>query len=464
MNHKTKIAASLALITLFSVSSCQNGSQRAEDTSVTTTPATTTSLKEEYAEIVEEIEVEDATVLENGTVKWLATWDLNPANGKAVPVALEMFQTKYGGNIEHIPVTWEERYDKLATLVASGESPDLFAAGDLDTFPRGAINSMFTPLDDYVDFDSPLWEGISNINEQFVYQDKHYVAAVSTDAGVVMIYNKRVIEENGLADPQELLEAGEWDWNSFRDMMMQFCSREESKFAIDGWWFETAFSLTSGVPFIGMEDGVIVSNLKDPMIAKAQDFMADMQRNDLPYPKAENNWQINPSNIALGKTLFYPCGIWALYEADLSAFGTMDEIAFVPMPKCPDADAYYLPTAVSAFALCSGAPNPEGAAAYINCERIAVDDERAQEIGKNQLFEDYGWTEEMYEMLQVTQDLTEANPMIDFYAAVSPDLNNLIHNPVKESFNNGVSWAQTRESIIYAVETEVERANQRLES
>ncbi|HCR74084.1 MAG TPA: sugar ABC transporter substrate-binding protein, partial [Ruminococcus sp.] len=39
--------------------------------------------------------------LENKTIKFLSTWDINPdATGKSVPLELALFQQKYGGNIE----------------------------------------------------------------------------------------------------------------------------------------------------------------------------------------------------------------------------------------------------------------------------------------------------------------------------------------------------------------------------
>ena len=431
--------------------------------STTTTPATTTSLKEEFAEIVDEIDVETKE-LENKTVTFLSSWDLNPADGKAVPVELELFQKRYGGEIEYIPVTWDGRYDKLTALVASGDSPDMFSAGDLDTFPKGAITGMFAPMDEYVDFSDSIWSGISNVNDQFVYNGKHYVAATSTDAGVVMIYNKRVLEENNLTDPWEYIAEDKWNWDTLMEMMMSFCDRDAGKFALDGWWFESAISLTTGVPYIGMKDGKVVENLDDPMIAKVQEYMYNINKNDLPYPKAEHNWQVSPINIADGKTLFYPCGIWTLYEADTSEYGAPDEIGFAPMPKCPDADEYYLPTSVTAFALVSGAQNPEGVAAYLQCARIAQSDERVAEIAKKQYEEDYSWTEDMYESLLKTREMTDAHPMIEFYSAVSPDLYDLMNNPIKESFNSGASWSQTKESIKGSVDAELEKANDKLSS
>lgn len=463
MKRKQIAALALALVCLAGTTACSGNTATA--TQATTTAVTTTTppatFKEEDAAAIAEI-VSDVEKLENGTVKFLSSWDINPADGKPKTVALEMFETQYGGKIEYIQTTWDDRYSSLAKLVAAGDSPDMFSAEDLDIFPKGAVKNMFRAMDDYIDYSAEMWDPMRNVNELFAYNGKHYVAAISTDAGVVMIYNKRVIEENGLDDPAELVEKGEWNWDTFYDMMIKFCDRDQGKFAIDGWWFEGAFSLTSGRSYIGMENGKLVSNLDDRLISKVQEFMLNMKNQDLPYPKSEHAWQICPSNIGDGKTLFYPCGIWALYEKDLSNYGEMDEIMFVPMPRCPDADAYYLPTAIKGFSMCAGATNPEGVAAYINCAMACRDNETAIEIGKKQVFEDYNWTQEMYDMLLKTQEMTAAHPMIEYYQAVSDDLYDTINNPMKESYNAGISWTQTKESIKLSVQAELDLVNKAL--
>lgn len=465
--HIAVVAA--AIIAITSVTACDETTGSAGSSAVAPNSATTASttsgvpstMKEQDAQIISDIEVEDFS-LENKTIKFLSSWPMNPANGKAVPVALEMFQQKYGGEIQDIACAWDARYDQLGAMIASGASPDFFSAADLDVFPKGAMYNMFEPMDDYIDFDSELWQATKKINDLFVFQDKHYVASVGSDAGVVMIYNKNTINNYGLEDPAKLLEEDNWTWDTLWEMMTKFCDPDDDRYAIDGWWFVNAFNATTGVPFIGMEDGKIVNNLKSPIIEKAQDYLLNMNTNSFPYPKWEYNWTINPSNISKGKTLFYPCGIWALYEADLSDFGDTEDIGFVPMPRCPSADDYYLPTAIDAYAICKGAQNPEGVACFLYCQMVSHDDERAKEIGKNQLFEDYGWTQDMYDMLMKIQNLTEQHPMIDFYQGVTANLYDLLNNPTQDTFNNGVSWIQTRESIFSAAQAEVDTANAKI--
>ncbi len=446
----TRVISMIAALAMTaSLAACDSGNTEPEATIASTTAETEPKvLNEEDQAAVEGIEMENAEKLENPTVKWLSFWDLNPAKGKPKTVDIELFETKYGGKIEYIPTTYETRYNDLATLVLGGDAPDLFPAADLDTFPGKAVAGMLQPFDDYLDFDSDLWtEGAKTLSDMHMIDGKHYVAVMGTDAGCVMIYNKRTISENGLDDPAELLAQDNWTWDTFKTMCEEFSDRESEQFAFDGWWFEINFLLTTGKPVIQMQDGKIISNLESAEMERAENFMYDMKKADLPFPHGEFDWQVFPDRVGDGRTLFYPCGIWALYEADLSAYGEPDEIMFVPMPRDPNADAYYLPSGVDAFAMCKGAPNPEGAAAYVECRLTSIIDPTAQEIAKKQYVEDYGWTEEMLEMWETTKELTNANPVIDMYAGVSQDMYDVVHNPIKDTSYNGKEWATTRSEI-----------------
>lgn len=466
---KKIICAALAVSCIASIAGCteeaassSNGSSTpaAPQTTAATTKAT---MNEEDAAAVAEIDI-GAEKLENPKVRFLSSWDLNPAEGQPLSVALEMFQTQYGGEIVFEFTPWDDRYTKLATLVAADDSPDMFSAGDMDVFPKGAISGMFSPLDDYVDFDSELWSPMKQVNDQFAANGKHYVGAVNTDAQCVMFYNKKTIEDNGLDDPAQLVADGNWNWDTFWNMMTRFCDRDQGKWATDGWWFEGAFSLTSGKPYIGMEDGKLVHNLDDPMIEKVQEYMLNMKNSDLPVPKSEFAWQVQPKKIATGETLFYPVGTYALYPYNniIQDFGNMEDVMFVPMPKCPDADKYYLPAIVEGFSLIKGAKNPEGVGAYLNCAMASRDSEAAKEIGKRQAFEEYGWTEEQYDMYELVREMTNEAPVIELYNAVNDAVAEYINNPMKEGYNSGASWTQTKEMVRSAVQAELDESNAKL--
>ena len=475
MKNKKIASSLLAAVCILSASACNSGSNNggsrpestaaaattAAESTTTTTPAT---LKEEDKEAIAEIET-DLPVLENPTVKLLANFDLNPAAGKPKSVALEMFETKCGGKIETTLCSWDDRYDKLSTMVLAGDAPDMFSAEDLDIVPGNIIAGKFQSMDPYIDYDSELWAPMKHVNDMFSINGKHFVGVTSTDAGVVVIYNKNTITENGLPDPAQLLEEDNWTWDTFYDMMTQFCSRADEKFGIDGWEFENAFAVTSGTPYVDLVDGQLISNLENNMIVAVQEYMLKLKRNDLPVPKSEYAWTVHPEKIASGKTLFYPQGAYVLYEPEnVAAFGEMEDIMFVPMPRCPQADNYYLPSVIKGFAIPTGASNPEGTAAYLNCVMTCRDNEKVKEIEQNQIFEDYGWTQEMYDMLLKTRELTEAHPVFEYYKAINDNVYDCILNPSKESYNQGTPWSDTVGTIKYMVQKELDAANEKLKN
>ena len=447
MNNKKIFSAALALTMVVSAASCGGSGTRASapaadgtteaSASETTTTTAAATLKEEDKAAIAEIET-DLPVLEKKEVKLLACFDLNPDEGKVKSPALEMFEQKCGGKIVTEKVAWGSRYDRLQTYILSGDSPDMFSAEDLDIIPGKVLSGAFQSMDAYVDYDSELWAPTKELNDQFSLNGKHYLGLTSTDVGTVLIYNKKTIEENGLDDPAELVKNGEWNWDTMYDMFSKFCSPADQKYGLDCWEFEPAFSLTTGVPYIGLKDGKLVSNLEDPMVMTLQEYFVKLKRAEYPFPKSDFGWQEAPDRIATGDTLFFGKGIYVMSEPqNVSVFGNMEDIMFVPMPKCPQADAWYLPSVVKGFAIPAGASNPEGAAAYLDCVMTCRDNEKIKEIEKNQLFDDYGWTDEQYEMLLLTRELTDAHPVFDYVKTVNDNVYDLVNNPSKESYNQG---------------------------
>lgn len=465
MKNFKRIAAMLSAVAMFgTLTACSSDDGIASDVEVTSATTAPKQLSEEEQAAVQEVVIEDEK-LENGTVKWLATYDINPDKGKPKLFALELFETKYGGKIEYIPTTWENRYTDLSTMVLGGSAPDLFPAQEFDTFPGKVVDGMFQPFDDYLDFnDEELWtEGAKKLADAHVMGGKHYVAPVNTDSKCLMIYNKRTMEENGLDDPAELFAEGNWTWDTFREMCVEYCDREADKFAYDSWYFETQFVLTTGVAPISMENGLVKSNIDSAELERAENFMYELKRDDLPLPKAEFNWTEQPQRIAEGKTLFWPCATWALWEADLSKFGEQGEIMFVPMPRDPDADEYYLPANMDAYALCKGAENPEGAAAFIKCKLIAEKDESAIAITEKQYREDYGWTDEMFEMWYKVRELTDAHPVVSLHMGLPSEVASIVDDQIKQASFSGKDWNVTREEISALVQTTVDDLNHVIE-
>lgn len=403
--------------------------------------------------------------LENKTVKWMSPWDINPSDGsgKSTPLDLAIFQERYGGEIQWYQVNHNTRYDDLANAINSDEGIDFFFGGDGDAFPKGALRGMFVPYDGYIDLESELWADVKDANEGIAWQGKHYLAVTDiTGDNCAVIYNRKTIEEAGLDDPAELFAEGEWDWDAFEEMLEEFCDSSAQKYGIDSWYYEIGLSQTTGVPYIGLEDGVLVNNLRDPDLERVQDWIYDLYTKDyIALGNGDYGWSSNPNYIGEGKLLFHPCGTWAIgNDTWKETFG--EDMFFVPMPKDPESDVHYVAGKMNAYLFVKGGHNPEGAAKYLDCLRFSKMSDEVREMDNQKLRDDYGWTDEMIEMANTMNEMALENPTFDFYIGVSSDITDVLDSSVNgiRATAHGVPWAESVNAIDAQIQNFVDEVNE----
>lgn len=457
LKRNLSLISMLALVTTF----CACGSN--------STPVNDKDLDEATREEIASIVANEPLLtgeLENNTIKWLGNWDINPdATGKNVPIELAVFQERYGGVIESKIVAWSQRFDSLATSINGDEGIDFFTASDFDAFPKGVVKSMFVPVDDYIDFNSELWADVKATNDSLMWNGQHYIICnqITGDSNVI-IYNKDTIEEYNFEDPYELYKNGEWTWDKMEEMLLEYVDVNEEQYGLDGWSFESAISKTTGVAYVGLENGKLVNNLRNADLERVQIYMQDMYDKGLFLNKADFSWAEQPQFIGEGKELFYPGGLYNLYttpEQWKSTFG--ENVFFVPMPKDPEADAYYVPAGLDGYVMVRGGHNPEGVAKFAECKRATLMNEKTLEISNEQLFTEYDWTQEMYDMKFELDRLASEHPVFDFYTGVSTDLTNILDSSgtgIRVSTGGEVTWAQAVEANYDAVDLLIKEVNE----
>lgn len=445
------IASLLLVASAVSCSSAQENSSQIDKLS--------TATREELASLAAQDERLTGE-LENKTIKWMANWNFRTESN----TDLVVFQERYGGNVEQVIIDWKVRYEKLATAINGDEGIDFFPAGDTDAFPKGAIKNMFVPVDDYIDFDSELWIDMKEANDKFLWNGKHYVICTDIDGGnTAVFYNRKTIEEYGLDDPAELFEKGEWTWDTFKKLLDEFVDPENGLYGIDGYWTEAALSITTGVPYVGLENGKLVNNLKDPALERVQNFMASLYKDGCVIDKEQFDWSDMPSFIGEGKELFYPCGLWAAYKESSEWKKTFGEdMFFVPMPKDPESDKYYIPATANGYMMVSGGKNPEGVAKFAECKRVVMLNGQLNKIGDDLLIDSYGWTTEMVNMKNKMTQMASENPVFDFYMGVSSDVADTLDSGetgIRASLQGGVSWAETVSTCYKVMDSLIQDAN-----
>lgn len=456
-NFKKAAAGILAITMAFASTSC---SEKDKDNSSSMPEK---KLEAEQQDIIERLcgEITEPRELENTEIKWFSFWDINPtaSEDKDIGVDLALFQTKYKGTVKYIPtVSWDTYFDDLAETVIAGDPPDFIGADDMNIFPKCALRNMIEPIDDYFNFDDPLWSDMKEACDKFVYDGKHWAAITRIDPSCIFIYNKNTITANGLDDPAELWKKGEWNWDTFSKMCTDFSDPDKEICALDGWYYEDALTASSGKPLISLENGQIVNNIGSAELAKAQNMMFELQKNNVVFRKDLHSWQVRGNvfgtGIASGETLFYPIGLWAIEDAPsvTKPYGDLSkgEVMFVPVPCAADSPAQYIPSRVHGFCICLGAKNPEGVAAFLDCTRYAELDEEAHQITIDQFKKDYGWTDEMLEMRDEIYQMAAEHPVFEFAEGVSTDVTNLTDNIVKTTMHPDPDARQTWTEVVSA--------------
>ncbi|MGN0695247.1 MAG: ABC transporter substrate-binding protein [Oscillospiraceae bacterium] len=470
MNKIRKLIAAAAAVSLTcSFTACGQEDDTSEHGYLleeTTTTAVTVELNTETLAPEQEEQVNDLAdslsgELENKTIKWMSFYDpWHPTGlGNTKPVSVELFEKKYGGVIEYYPTTWAGQYDDLSTMILSGEGIDFFPAAE--AVPKCMLSGMTQSYDEYIDWSDPLWQSVADLNDMFAVGGKHYLMACQATEGYVVYYNRKTIEENGLDDPKELYENGEWTLDKFKEMLLEYVDNDEGMYGLDGWFNATPLYLASGVPSVSLSDGRVVSNISDPSFERAMEFQYDLNKNGLILDKSLFNWSPQIQYIGEGKELFY---IGGLYEIEQSpdiwtkTFGDVEDVFFVPIPRDAEADKYYYNAEIDCYNLCKGAGNPEGTVRFMECIIASYYDENARQISNDKHISDYGWTEEMLEMKEEVRTLTVENPVRDIYGGLPTDTANMISDAINQPIQ-GSDWYSVRDSIASAVDTCVDEVN-----
>ncbi|MCH5192892.1 MAG: hypothetical protein J1F11_02950 [Oscillospiraceae bacterium] len=480
-NTKKVLSGVVAMAMLASFAACSDDTNTNTNTNSTgtTTEATTTTavtvevntdtLKAEEQEALEGVmeKLQDVE-LENKEIKWLAHYSLQPdGTGQSKSVGLEMFEQKYGGTIKEYLTTYGQHYNDLSTYLISGEGIDFFMY-DPGNFPMGVISGMFVPVDEYIDMNSDLWQYTKAGMELFNFGGRYFMFVTSVDAEYMCFYNTKTIEDNGFDDPWELWEKGEWNWDTFRDMLVEFADPDNDMVGLDNWFFEKGLYTSSGATAVNNIDGHIVSQLKDAQLAKAMEFGYDLYQNGCLIDMSLYNWSTQLQKMADGTELFDITGVWQFTKAPETWDAPIDPeyLGVVPVPS-PAGSETYSGVSPNGYVLCKGATNPQGVALYAECCILGSMDEDAIAISDRKSMDDYKWSQEIVDRVKAVNDNARLHPVFEFAGGVSNDVATYTVADggigVRAPFH-GSTWAEQVSQLADPVGLWVEEADNQLQA
>ena len=400
----------------------------------------------------------------NTVVKYFSWVDYlqNYSEDEIVNTGYFTFQEKYGGSIEWIETTYEDKSNDLANLLLAGTPPDCTLTGtsNFAVFPMDCIKGQYQPVDQWIDYTDPLWADMADAAEYFTLGGGHFSIVTDLTYKDVVPYNRRVIEEWGFDDPAELYANDEWTWDVFYEMCMEFSDGDENRYALDGYAYAGALVESTGQQMLQIdENGVFYSNIDSPEIERAQNLIYDLAKNDCKYHEGTSMWALRNnatfgSGVKDGLCLFWICdrddGFRLPVEEMNNIWGDIEagELMFAPLPRDPQGDGvYYECSTISAYGMVKDCKNPDGVALLAACNRFKIVDPTVVRIDRKQLEEVYKWNQEMLEMWDTCREIALANQRIDLTGNLPDGLQNTINNLGNGIIRNTTpsTWAQLKE-------------------
>ena len=258
-------------------------------------------------------------------------------------------EEKYNVYIEFVNMTWEGIMENIPISIMSGiPDADAYFTDTQMTVPA-VLNGMALSLEsmDLQDHDVMKTGGnivmeslkIPGQNETYLFR------AAGVNQGMYMMgYNRELIAANGLADPQELWDRGEWTWEVFREYCRVITDPTMDIYGWSGYWtnFITGLLFSNNAAFAAGPTQTIDS----PPTMEVLNFLHELYNVDrTARPWVTGNWEINNNLYAEGKSGFWISASWLNNEQG-GMFGenmTFD-FGMVPFPIGPQGNAATMPT------------------------------------------------------------------------------------------------------------------------
>ena len=336
---------------------------------------------------------------------------------------VEIFEEKYGIEVEWMEYPYGELWDQITTSIAGGSTFDLYMMSRSWHAELGQLG-MAMPLDDVVSQDTldAVNQKFFDSTVEFVSSHGHQWAIPGTAATVTFFYNESMLNEMGYEDPPD-------NWDEMLEMSREAIDQDIAEYGFfPGWlsghedgmvWFDILLRLHDGR---WMNEDRTEWVFNDEKGVETLEFMKSILDEGL-IPEASlevSDWD-NFHHFLSGDQLFEINWNFVFQSArDPDRSDVVDEFGFGHIPGI-ERESYTLmggggyaisPTTRSpewSFVLLDYMHREEGALGVM--EEQAGAEAVVEDVYEN--YEDYGLTLDEYPMIEVFQEQIE-------YASVEP--------------------------------------------
>ncbi len=255
-------------------------------------------------------------------------------------------EEKYNVRIEFVNLTWDGIQESINTSILAGQPDCDIYEGDLGFLIPAALNGFATNLEDVLPADNGLFTDQTVFSQVDIGKDDG-VYLFQSNSGEMLLantymlaYNKQMLDEVGLEDPNALYERGEWTWEKWREYLLALTRDTDGDGVIDVYGYGSRWDFL--VYNLTMSNGTTIAsseteNLSSPEVGEVLDFIYNMYNVDrVANPWNADDFDYNQNAYLDGRVAFWIDAAW-ISSANNDA-GLEFDVVWCPWPIGPSGD------------------------------------------------------------------------------------------------------------------------------
>ncbi|SFS03729.1 ABC transporter substrate-binding protein [Anaeromicropila populeti] len=389
MKLRKILALMLTFVLAFSLAACGSSKDSNSDKTETETPTEVSASEPAETEVEATEEATDmypAFDMAGRTIKVGIWWDYfytsdhtsiedDPGltNTETAQMKLDnvrRIEEKYNVKIQFVNLGWDGIKESINTSILAGTPECDIYLTDLQFGIPAVLNGLAQDLSKLdighcdINNDQVVMKPLEALGGTYLFSEQGLPVN-----GIYLGYNKTMIQDLGLEDPQELYNNGEWTWDKFAELATAATKDTDGDSNVDTYGY--------GGVFTDLVNGLVMNNggeiaatgtegLSSKETTEVFDFINKLYNEDkVARPWNTDDWNDNLLSWSTGKTLFWTAQAWSLKQEADAAVSEGAPLAFeysvVPYPTGPSGDAskIYSPVSGNWYIIPIGVSEPE---------------------------------------------------------------------------------------------------------
>ena len=256
-------------------------------------------------------------------------------------------EDKYNVEIEFVNLTWTGIQESINTSILAGQPDCDIYEVDLSFGIPAALNGYATNLADILPSDSDIFNDQMVFSQVDIGKTDGSAYLFQTNSAEMLLantymlaYNKQMLDEAGLEDPNALYEKGEWTWDKWREYMLALTQDTDGDGVTDVYGYGSRWDFL--VYNLTMSNGTTIAssdteNLSSPEVAECLDFIYNMYNVDhVAKPWNAEDFDSNMNAYVNGEVAFWIDAAWISSQNEDGNLGF--DVVWCPWPIGPSGD------------------------------------------------------------------------------------------------------------------------------